>query len=192
MKKVIIIISVIFCIIIGLIIELFVLGIGKTTEQDSTHLKYTNIKFGYSFTFPKTWESAYPKITYFFNQGLMTIKPKNNSETQISFHYSDSDEISNIDELYSFVEDDMKWEEENRNSKVISIKKTNLNNSVLCKFETMVDFKKYYFEQYYFADYTEDAVIWVYRVSVRKINPEDTTYSKEIKEILNSFQIIGY
>ena len=163
----------------------------KYTQLDDleTSYRYTNYAAGYSFIYPKTW-----KIEYHPNDiGIVNIRSQNDPNTSILFWYKDSNMIKDINELFNYVLDDAKWEEENYGTKTISMEKGFLyDKEAIIWFSTGAsDNPDLYSKQYYISKYGNGSSnIWIRVITIQTLEKESPNSKDEVEKILSSYKIL--
>jgi hypothetical protein len=152
--------------------------------DDGKTIKYEDHKFGYEFYYPSNWKknsnSDYP--------GYVEIVSNSNPQTTIAFWYKDSKKIINVNELYNFVAEDAKYDNEHNNSKTSSIDKMKDINAVLWKF---INSEGNNYEQYYFFDPSIiESNIYVWTLGIISKTGQTLKDKEDAQSVLNSYKLI--
>jgi len=160
------------------------------TEVQGDNIKYTDLKFGYSFIYPKSWKRFNP----FLGAGQVSISSSKNPEDSIIFWYKDSERVDNINQLLTFVEDDAKWAEENQGVHTEFLDKTVFNDQKEVVLWKSIDGneKEYtYYQQYYIADFgAEDVNIWIWTINIITGNKKEPIEKALVDKIIKSYTLL--
>ncbi|MEK7106376.1 MAG: PsbP-related protein, partial [Patescibacteria group bacterium] len=110
-------------VVVAIFIALMVVNISSYRSQDiktetqGIYTVYKDEKFGYSFKYPANWTKTNGAPV---NQGYVDVTTPD-KVTQIQFWYKDSGKLSSLNDLKKFVENDVKYAEENGGFKTVSL-----------------------------------------------------------------------
>ena len=185
-------------VVVAIFIALMVVNISSYRSQDiktetqGIYTVYKDEKFGYSFKYPANWTKTNGAPV---NQGYVDVTTPD-KVTQIQFWYKDSGKLSSLNDLKKFVENDVKYAEENGGFKTVSLSIEELNGEkvVVLAGVTPQGEDKFYHKQYYIADLnpTSDQYIFVWNINIVSKNSEEPSNTKEIDKILQSVKFDKY